>query len=569
CEDGKCRAPSVDDEPAVWLPPIGAGNVTYPIVARALARDATVRRLMARYDVTPRDEVDDILDTVIAYYREPDLRDEITGPENVEHVRRFLDAVANGGPRTELLLQRIREAPVVLAVNAGTGEEKYQQPQDVYVRSEELEAWFAGSPRGWFLHEQYSSLADRMHLLGVNAELVIRRRPPNAQGYVVVVRHHGVHKRGTEGFDPDCAVDEMKYAFEHPTVERARFIWNTLLPQLARSIRGTVESSTRETYSNARREEQYSPFGKLVSQSKWLPNRDGQFFRPDELKADDLPDGFLWHEQAAHAVGMRGSTVSQVADELGVDPEFVRFMKSDAARAAYEEYQKEQAAASKRSARDNSVGDRAAALNLDFGAELAKALVREGKGEAYKPQAHLDPMPNPARRGAAIDEQIAEARSHEPPATERFQRVSRRQWDAKDNATRTFIEQEYVGECQVCQDWFTKRDGKLYFEAHYLVSNKQAAWIDRPGNVLCLCAQCGAKFQHGAVDFGDFVMQVADWRPTSTTGAVEFEIQLCGNPVSLRFSSKHLLDVQALMRAGTSAAEEQEGASTSAGAASL
>ncbi|MCB0878029.1 MAG: ATP-binding protein, partial [Thermoleophilia bacterium] len=94
CEDGKCRAPSVEDEPAVWLPPTTGGDVTYPIVARALARDATVRRLMGRYDVTPRDEVDDILDTVIAYYREPDLRDEITGAENVEHVRRFLDAVA-------------------------------------------------------------------------------------------------------------------------------------------------------------------------------------------------------------------------------------------------------------------------------------------------------------------------------------------------------------------------------------------------------------------------------------------------------------------------------------------
>jgi hypothetical protein len=57
-----------------------------------------------------------------------------------------------------------------------------------------------------------------------------------------------------------------------------------------------------------------------------------------------------------------------------------------------------------------------------------------------------------------------------------------------------------------------KRDGSPYFEGVYLVSHTNAAWIDRLGNVLCLCPTCTAKFLYGEVHAPDVLEQIHSWR---------------------------------------------------------
>src|SRR5262249_36775090 len=104
-----------------------------------------------------------------------------------------------------------------------------------------------------------------------------------------------------------------------------------------------------------------------------------------------------------------------------------------------------------------------------------------------------------------------------------------RVWEAKDNATRILLEEQYQGHCQICGEWFPKRDGAPYFEGVYIVSYTRARWIDRPGNVLCLCATCCAKFQHGAVEAEQLVDQVLAWRAARGNGAAPalFFLNLC------------------------------------------
>jgi predicted restriction endonuclease len=160
---------------------------------------------------------------------------------------------------------------------------------------------------------------------------------------------------------------------------------------------------------------------------------------------------------------------------------------------------------------------------------------------------------NPEFRRSRVQEAIEEDRAAEPPKQQRFQKITRRAWEAKDSSVRQFLAEQYVGRCQICGETFLKQDNTPYFEGLYLVSRTQARWIDRPGNAVCLCATCSAKFQHGTVVADDILAQIAAWRTQREGGSdARLTLQLCGEKVALRFTEKHLLDLQEIIKAARS-----------------
>ena len=94
---------------------------------------------------------------------------------------------------------------------------------------------------------------------------------------------------------------------------------------------------------------------------------------------------------------------------------------------------------------------------------------------------------------------IRERQELRPPQP-RFQAVPAARSEAKDSVARTFLQEEYGGRCQICGFTFAKTNGQPYFEGLYLAPGLRGQWLDRPGNVLCLCANCCAKMQFGAID---------------------------------------------------------------------
>ena len=157
---------------------------------------------------------------------------------------------------------------------------------------------------------------------------------------------------------------------------------------------------------------------------------------------------------------------------------------------------------------------------------------------------------NPEFRRDRVHDAIEEDRAAEPLSRDRFRRVPRRLWEAKDNSVRQFLLEQYGGHCQICDKTFTKRDNAPYFEGLYLVARTQGRWLDRPGNVISLCATCCAKFQHGTVDAPEILDQIITWRTRQEGGRDAcLMLQLCGERVELRFTEKHLLDLQEIIKA--------------------
>jgi hypothetical protein len=134
--------------------------------------------------------------------------------------------------------------------------------------------------------------------------------------------------------------------------------------------------------------------------------------------------------------------------------------------------------------------------------------------------------------------------------------VARQVWEGKDESVRAFLFEQYAGQCQICDATFPRKDGTPYFEGLYLVSRTKGRWIDRPGNVICVCPTCRAKFQYGSVVAPDILDQVTAWRTRHEGGfGASLSLELCGVPVQIHFTGKHLLDLQEILKSAEKATQ--------------
>lgn len=189
---------------------------------------------------------------------------------------------------------------------------------------------------------------------------------------------------------------------------------------------------------------------------------------------------------------------------------------------------------------------------FDYPAELESVFDRPGKPHfgAEESSDGTGLVTRPGHRRERTAAEIADDHSHEPPREERVFEALRQQWECPDPVIRQQLVEEYHGNCQICNEGFRKRNGDPFFISKYLVSRTKCRTIDRLGNVLCLCANCAAKFQHGVVEMEDPIEQILALRTVAEGGCVEPSIafRLCGEERRILFSERHLIDLQELLK---------------------
>jgi hypothetical protein len=189
---------------------------------------------------------------------------------------------------------------------------------------------------------------------------------------------------------------------------------------------------------------------------------------------------------------------------------------------------------------------------FDYGTELEGVFDRPGKSRQHTDDLDggRELVTRPGHRRERIAVEIASDKSHEPSREERNFEVLRQEWECADPLVRQQLVEEYHGRCQICAGGFRKRTGEPFFIGKYLVSRTRARTIDRLGNVLCLCATCSAKFQHGAVEMENPLEQILALRTEAEGGngnqAIEF--RLCGEDLHIGLSERHLIDLQELIK---------------------
>ena len=188
---------------------------------------------------------------------------------------------------------------------------------------------------------------------------------------------------------------------------------------------------------------------------------------------------------------------------------------------------------------------------VNYGAELAKKFNRPGKTRTANRALDRGKVRNIQHRSERVSERIEQNIIREPPVEERYKRIPRKVWEGKHYEPRQFLVEQYGGRCQICGQTFPKRNGQPYFEGLYLVSRTNARWLDREGNVLCLCANHSAQFQYGSVeeveDIKKQIQSFAAYTPEDDSKPT-LRIQLCGVECSITYTEKHFLDLQELLR---------------------
>ena len=554
-EDGSQVVPFDEGgRPRAYLP--GPSPTDFPTVRRAVADNPVARQFLEAIKLTEPDVVAEVLENVLPRYEQIDV-EHLDAPQHQADLELIARALSEATPeRLQDLRTQLCGTAFVVGVNAGTGERRLCTPSSVYEHTDELHIYFDGNEEAWFVDDRYDGFLEQLREFGILTAPARQVRDPDELGYIRTVSGWGQHERGVDGFDPGARIFGLDYALRHPTDARSEYVWNFVLAPNRQLLAGIVEKSKRKDFSGVSRKDLRSPVGQAATEVAWLPGPDGTFHRPDELLLKDLPDRYKRDDVLARALGMEQPVVEELCKQLGLPPEVLRGLRAHPDLVT--KLQQELAALSRGGGVDGSDEEFVQEPGiddveiLDFATELSNAFARPGRprrhnGEVAAGRVSGD-VSNPERRRERVRETLEDDKGLEPSVDQRFQHVSRRVWEAKDSAVRHFLLEQYDGHCQVCSATFGKRDGTPYFEGVYLVSRVHGRWVDRPGNVLCLCASCSARFLHGPVEADDILDQVRSWRTRLEGGDTSFlRLRLCGDDVVLTFAEKHLLDLQEMV----------------------
>lgn len=508
-EDGRHVPPLKDDGSAsVFLP--SDGPTSFDCVKRTVVAKKEAREFLASLGFAVPDECDAVLHNLLPRYAEGKL----PAPEDYrgDLARIFAALKTDSASKRKILSDKLKALRFVCANNAATGQVAAKTPMDVYFRSAELELYFQGNPEGWFLDSELEAHREALHGLGVAETVRVKVVEPRWDGYVVIRNWHGDHKRGLNRFDPECEIDGLQHALEHPNTARSALVWNSVLGPSANLISGCIESSSRQDFSYSRKSEEFSAMGRITTESGWLPDTTGKLHKPGELSLENLPSSFDRDETLARQLRMKfpppptpPSALAQLAQSVGVSLADIEYLKQN--KGEFDEFKQWQV---------------------------------EQKRKPNRPQNE----PHDAMRRA--ERVTGKAKNASPVDRQPRERQVRVNWTTKEEAKTTLRELNTNGEgqmvCQVCGDEmpFKLEDESYYFEAVECVKGLN---LELPQNYIALCPVCAAKFRYANGTPASELKQ----RILSASGS-EVTVTLAREERGIVFTEVHLLDLQAALK---------------------
>lgn len=480
------------------------GESKFPLVKRALLADETVYAFLKEIGLSEPDIVDEVLRFILPPYEKGEvaLDDKGRNSQDMHHIQEALKWTGHRA-RSELI-DKLNKTPLLRAINAKTSERAWKAPSEVYSETQDLRIWFDGNEQAWFIAD---SLPESLCTdLNIRSHLQPKaRKATGYAGYVTIRDDRGNHRRGLHRFDPGASLEGLQHALDFITPDKARILWNILLEHL-HLIKGFVETSTHQDFSNSRREEKFSSMGRLCSQKAWLPHKDEDFSVPQELFLTDLPEDFEKDTDEAQELviklGMRKAEELQLADKLGIPHEGISLIlhNPEAFRTWCEHHQ-------------------------------------------TKPSLPSSITNDPIRRQAKAAEaaHVADVKIYKAVTINR--RFSAEYSEPKIYLRNLNTNEEGQLICQLCDQPMPFRlpSGEDYFEAYQYID---LLGKEYDANHLALCPNCAAEFQHACqTDENKRAQLILGMNMMTEEKNLVIDLDM---PVHrrLRFTQRHLIDLQ-------------------------
>lgn len=539
-----------DGQPNAYLPPQDGSvelNGLPMVKASLLTKQDVVDFLQDDLDLGPPDLADFALTRILPRYRKAEK--EVSVARWKKDFRIVVSGLAtDSNEKKGRLLEAIRATAFLIGVHSSNRTDlKLVKPSQLYLSSPEVDEYFAGDETFYITPSDFYEQGDPEALvfMGVARTPRVARRTKDYRGHVSITSWHGWHKRGLDGFDPEWAIEGLAGALQNPTPVRSKLIWRLLLADSS-CIRGVVESSTRQSFENPKREEVISATGRRLMETPWLLADRGAFVRPGDIALDELPPGFEKASTEARALAEKlGMKKSEEQEAIAV------LARGDARKRKIAEYLMN-ASDDVMEKFEKLIPKQRELPEFKSFKEGIQSLHRVAVGNPSEGRGGAAPVSNPERYRRTAEDAVREAvTTHR--TSPRIVTFSVARDLSSNKLAREFLEQEYQGRCQVTGQTFPKRTGGNYFEALSLVGRLDAEHLNDPGNMLCLCADVAAQFMYAEFAWLDSVEEkILGFKAEKEGGTEEMRkisARAAGKALTITWSERHFLRLRALWSA--------------------
>lgn len=336
------------------------------------------------------------------------------------------------------------------------------------------------------------------------------------RNYSTLIKYDYYTKETHTGTQDDYSIQHLENYLAKQSTSRARLIWETLIK--------AASYSAKARYSPNQSNGIHEADSQLVCHLKnhaWIPNKQGEFCKPQDMSRDDLRSDFLYDDR------------NGLLTAIGF---------GENARKRSEEYQTKNNKA-------QEIGFESAERAAKW-AELDKLGISPDELLAQQKRAEQpeESVPNPERRRKGILERSENAPSKESVMRERSIQpgIANVLAEAKAYLRAKYTNPNREMVCQCCRSEMPfKIDDAYYFEAVQCIKKVENHHIE---NRLALCPICAAMYQHARqTDDTEIRRLIAENEAPDHASAVEIPVTLAGKQHNLRFVGTHWFDLKTVL----------------------
>ena len=286
----------------------------------------------------------------------------------------------------------------------------------------------------------------------------------------------------------------------------------------------------------------------------WIPDKDGKFHRPCDIKANQLHEGFVYSKDAVFLSNLGFGDESKAPNDVAriLEKAGVRVSEEDKFWFSIPEEEKRKIMESAMNRKEREK------LSLE------EALERENReqlsGEElddYGRDISIKKAEERARKQREEFEKGLDAES------KRFKTWHYTYGSKTTSEEKGYVFHQYHGRCQICgKAPIRMHNGKNYFVAVNIIDtsrleDRYLTAIDKGWNTLCLCPNCAAEYRHCSKSMVGLIEQIRDIKVESgRNDYIELTFVLKGSPTKIQFTPRHFIALQAAFEVFTEHEED-------------
>lgn len=365
------------------------------------------------------------------------------------------------------------------------------------------------------LHDCYSQLDDQKSLIrffkkiGVKLSIPIKRIriPYNHPNY-----HELKSERGQESqyyhYNQDYNFSELDNIKDF-TIELSKCIWDSLFDVVIPTLnkRENVFFAVYRRTSQSQYIERPSTFCYQLRNLNWIPDKTGNFKRPDNIEIENLHPDLVLQENRKffEYIGLGNVSEEKRQENIIANQRAKRefgYTIDELSKEGISKADLDQLIQNKRNAKkkvENTRPDLKHAIGMH-------SKHYENSDVNFEPDIITDENEYRENAQNILDEKINNPKSRRNSYTRRTTKVGLKE-------TKRFLYTSYKGLCQICGYTFKKKNGKNYFKQFYFITSKisgqQTSIIDA-GGCLSLCSNCYSVIKYGDFDMSQLLKKMSE-----------------------------------------------------------